>query len=153
MKKSFIATALAALLVGVGTGQVNASERQPNFLVKHWRGDYSLVVSYWVIGSLLTLLIVAAMADSVNGLRELGPKTSGAVILVSCCFIITLTLWQLVGIWRSADKHSQRGGKAIWASLAKVMVVLGLLHAAVNFSTQVIPLMSEGVKLLMAESV
>ncbi len=109
-------------------------------------------ISYWVIGSLLTLLIVAAItvvADSMNGLRELGPKTSGAVILVFYGFIITLTSWQLVGIWRSADKHSQRGGKVIWASLAKVMVVLGLLRAVGDFSTQGIPLMSEGVKLFV----
>lgn len=125
--------------------------REPNFLVKHWRGDYSLGFSYWVIGSLLTVIVVAITTaiGSSSGLRELGPRASGTAILVFYGFVVTLTLWQLVGIWRSADKHSQRGGKAFWAGLAKVMVVLGLLRAAGDFTTQVIPLISEGAKLFV----
>lgn len=125
--------------------------REPNFLVKHWRGDYSLGFSYWVIGSLLTVIVVAITTaiGSSNGLREFGPRASGTAILVFYGFVVTLTLWQLVGIWRSADKHSQRGGKAFWAGLAKVMVVLGLLRAAGDFTTQGIPIMSEGAKLFV----
>lgn len=128
-----------------------ASARQPNFLVKHWQGDYSLGFSYWVIGSLLTVIVVAitAAVGSISGLRELGPRPSGAVILAFYGFVVPLTLWQLVGIWRSADKHGQRGGKAIWAGLAKVMVVLGLLRAMGDFSTQGAPLISEGAKLFV----
>lgn len=128
-----------------------ATVRQPNFLVKHWRGDYSLGFSYWVIGSLLTVIVVAvtAVVGSMSGLRELGQSASGAVILTFFGIVITLTLWQLVGIWRSADKHVQRGGKTIWAGLAKAMVVLGLLRAVGDFSTQGIPLISEGAKLFV----
>lgn len=126
-----------------------APARQPNFIVKHWRGDYSLGFSYWVIGSLLTVIVVAitAAVGSNSGLRELGMMVSGAAILFIYGFIVTLTLWQLVGIWRSADKHVQRGGKTIWAGLAKVMVVLALLRAVGDFSTQGVPLISEGAKL------
>lgn len=126
-----------------------SSARQPNFLVKHWRGDYPLGFSYWVIGSLLTVIVVAitTAVGSISGLRELGPRASGTAILAIYGFVVTLTLWQMVGIWRSADKHTQRGGKAIWAGLAKVMVVLGLLRAAGDFTTQGIPLISEGAKL------
>jgi hypothetical protein len=119
--------------------------------MKHWRGDFSLGFSYWVIGSLLTVIGVAitTAVGSSSGLRELGPMTSGAVILAFYGFAVTLTLWQLVGIWRSADKHSQRGGKAVWAGLAKVMVVFGLLRAVGDFTTQGIPLISEGAKLFV----
>jgi hypothetical protein len=128
-----------------------AQAPEPNFLVKHWRGDYSLGISYWVIGCLLTVIVVAitTAVASISSLHELGPKASGAAILVFYGFVITLTLWQLVGIWRSANKHSQRGGKAFWAGLAKVMVVLGLLRAAGDFTAQGIHLVSEGAKLLV----
>lgn len=137
------------------TDSIQKSRQTPtlerNFLVKHWRGDYSLGVSYWVIGSLLTVIVVAVTTaiGSSSALRELGPRASGTAILAFYGFVVTLTLWQLVGIWRSADKHSQRGGKAFWASLAKVMVVLGLLRAAGDFTTQGIPLISEGAKLFV----
>lgn len=124
---------------------------KPNFIVKHWRGDYSLAFSYWIIGSLLTVIVVAlstAIGLS-NVAHELGSRASGAVILAFYVSVITLTLWQVVGIWRSADKHRQKGGKAFWAALAKVMVVLGLLRTAGDFTTHGIPLLSEGAKLFV----
>lgn len=125
--------------------------REPNFLVKHWRGDYSLGFSYWVIGALLTILVVAITTaiGSNNSFRELGPRASGAAILCFYGLAITLTLWQIVGIWRSADKHSQKGGKAFWAGLAKVMVVLGLLRAVSDFTTEGMPIIAEGAKLFV----
>lgn len=128
-----------------------APARQPNFIVKHWRGDYSLGFSYWIIGSLLTVIVVAVTAavGSNGGFHELGMMASGAAILFFYGFVVTLTLWQMVGIWRSADKHVQRGGKAIWSGLAKMMVVLGLLRAVGDFSAQGIPLISEGAKLFL----
>lgn len=127
------------------------SIQQTNFIVKHWRGDYSLGISYWVFGSLLTVVVVAiaTMIGSTSDSHDLGAESSGFIILTSYIFFIALTIWQLVGIWRSADKHHQRGGKRIWAGLAKVMVVLGLFSAVAEFSTQGIPLISEGTKLLV----
>ena len=140
----------------IATGSIQEPSRQsgtsePNFLVRHWRGDYSLAISYWVIGSLLTVIVVALTTTigSSDGVRELGPRASGAIVLVFYIFVIPFTLWQIVGIWRSADKHSQKGGRAFWAGLAKVMVFLGILRAAGEFATQGIPILSEGAKLLV----
>jgi hypothetical protein len=38
---------------------------------------------------------------------------------------IALQGWQLTGIWRAARKHTQRGGRRIWAFLAQLGVILG----------------------------
>jgi len=124
--------------------------QQPNFIKKHWRGDYSLGISYWVIGTLLTFLvvIVSSAVGSVNEVSELGPRASGFFILSVFFIIYGITFWQIVGIWRSADKHCQRGGKSTWANLAKLMVILGLLRVAGDFSKTSFPLISEGAKLL-----
>lgn len=128
-----------------------APYQEPNFIIKHWQGDYSLGFSYWVIGSLLTLILAAltSMMGSVTNLFELGPRITGAAILFFYGFVITITIWQLIGIWRSADKHVKRGGKSTWAGLAKLMVVFGLLRAVGEFSTIGAPLMNEGAKLLV----
>jgi len=124
--------------------------RQPNVFVKHWRGDLSLPISYWVIGSLLTLVVIAiATAIGSSGVwNEIGPRASGAAILSFYCLVIPLTVWQVVGIWRSADKHTQRGGKAFWAGLAKVSVLLGLLRSGVDLQKEGVPLMITSAKLL-----
>lgn len=125
--------------------------RNPNLLVKHWRGDYSLGVSYWVIGNLSTFVVVVitTLIGSSTGLSELGPKASGAAILAIYGFAVIATFWQLGGIWRSADKHTQKGGKAFWAGFAKLMVVIGLLRFAADFTTVGLPLISEGAKMLV----
>lgn len=124
---------------------------QPNFLVKHWRGDYSLGFSYWVIGTLLTVIVVALTRaiSSGSGMQELGARASGAFILTIYAVTVPLTLWQLVGIWRSAGKHRQRGGKTFWAVLARIMVVLGLLRAAGALATPGIALISEAARLVV----
>lgn len=101
--------------------------RRSNFILKHWRGDYSLGFSYWIIGSLLSAVVIAltAWVGSTDEIRQLDPIATGLFILSFYTFVVILTLWQFVGVWRSAEKHTQRGGKAGWAALAKVMVVLG----------------------------
>ena len=39
-----------------------------------------------------------------------------------------VAVWQLVGIWRSADRHPDRGGRRFWAGVAKVMVFIAVLR-------------------------
>jgi zinc ribbon protein len=90
---------------------------QPNFIEKHWLGDYSLGYSLFYNGLLIGFIF--SVVGMVVGATE---------ILVLIYGLLTIHLfvgiWVIVGIWRSANKHKQRGGKAIWASLAKALMVL-----------------------------
>lgn len=127
-----------------------AKDADVNFIVKHWRGDFSLAFSYWIIGSLLTLVMLGIMtAVGASALTSnFGAVGQGASILAFFGVVMAVTLWQLVGIWRSADKHPRQGGSPVWAGLAKVMVVLGLLRGAGEFATQGYPIMAEGARLI-----
>jgi len=142
-------TANARYCSHCGTAMLLA--RNPNFLVKHWRGNYSLGISYWVIGTLLTAVVIAITTafGSSDLSRELEPRISGAITLVLYGFLMVMTVWQFVGIWRSASKHGERGGKPFWAGLVKVLVVLGVLRMAGEFITQDISILSENAKLLV----
>lgn len=103
------------------------SERTGNWLADHWRGNLSLGVSYWVngtllagvVGGLLPALLESAMLGSES--VQLG----AALTLVAILLGLGIWLWAAVGIWRSAGKHPFRGGSGAWATVAKVMVVLG----------------------------
>ena len=103
---------------------------EPGFIVKHWRGDYPLALSYWVFGSLLTLIVLAVskLFEAVLLASDLGPRAHGTLILVVYISSVTITVWQFVGIWRSAGKHSDRGGKHFWAGAAKLMVIIAVLR-------------------------
>jgi len=65
-----------------------------------------------------------------------------------CSFIVPLTIWQLIGIWRSAKYHTSEGGRLLWANTVKVMVVLAALRAALDFTEIGIPQFQEGVDLM-----
>ena len=86
-----------------------------SYLVRHWRGELSLPVSYWINSCLSTIAVFAVF--SCVGLL-VGPADSplgfAIVISVAWLFLIVATLWQLVGVWRSAGKHRGRSGKGFW---------------------------------------
>jgi len=51
-----------------------------------------------------------------------------AYIVVSLAFLT----WVIVGVWRSAGYHEERGGAQIWAVLARVVCAFGALAGAGN---------------------
>jgi len=116
-----------------------------NYFVRHWRGDLSLPVSYWVNGAVLvtvaSVVLVAAVEQMSNGnysLRAISLAGLGVVL-----FSVTAWLWSVVGIWRSADYHVARGGASVWASLAKIMVVVGFIAMANQLTNNLLPMVKE----------
>jgi hypothetical protein len=120
-----------------------------NYFSRHWRGELSLPLSYWVNGALVTVLVVTAFSvlGESDYLKTSGPLGSGIWILAALMFLWSLTIWQLVGVWRSADNSASRGGSSAWASVAKVMVVLGALRL-VGYCIEQEPLLREGFRLV-----
>lgn len=123
------------------------SERR-NFVARHWRGEFPLGISYWVVG-----IISNVFATMVLGLATvLGRGTNDPIRLflfyvLVWSFLIVLVIWQLVGTWRSAqrrrDERAAMGKRAVWAGLAKLMVCLGFLNTAVVLIRTGIPQISE----------
>lgn len=98
-----------------------------NWLADHWRGNLSLGVSYWINGTLLAG-VVGGLLPTLLETAMLGRESiqlGAALTLVALLLGLAIWLWAAVGIWRSADKHPLRGGSGAWATVAKVMVVLG----------------------------
>jgi len=102
--------------------------RVRDYFVHHWKGELSLPVSYWINGTVAGLGVVAVMTAAGNALAEL---STPQWILVGVCAIWTLatifTVWQLVGIWRSAGQYRKRRGNAFWSFAARAAVVFGSL--------------------------
>jgi hypothetical protein len=114
-----------------------------NYFIRHWRGDLSLPVSYWVNG-ILTTLAAVFLGTAIAQVDMTRQPTLGAVVyLLFVAFIIVATLWQLVGIWRSADNHKGRGGSGFWAGFAKFAVVIGFLRTFGEMGTTILPAATE----------
>lgn len=114
-----------------------------NPIVRHWKGDYSLGVSYWVFGVLLTLVIgaISSSMKSSDNVSVMTPMAAGYYIAFAYLFVLTITVWQLVGIFRSAKKHTSRGGSRGWAVIAMIMVGFGVLKVGVDMSRSGIPML------------
>lgn len=130
--------------------QPGAEERSRNYFVRHWRGDLSLPVSYWVNGGLLTVVLavgLTAVSDT-HLIEGLGAEGTGLWILAVLIVSIGCAVWQSIGIWRSADEHPARGGSKGWATVAKVMVFLGFIRL-LGFTIQEVPMMEQGFRLAL----
>ncbi len=121
-----------------------------NFIAKHWRGEYSLGVSYWLFGFLIAFFIallnvtLGHLSDAMN----LNTQKQGATIFVYYVAILVVAVWQLVGVIRSASAHVSRGGKRFWAGMAKVMACLGAFRLVVSFLIDGVPLLREGIDMI-----
>jgi hypothetical protein len=111
------------------------NEQRGNFVTRHWRGGYSLGISYWVTG-LLAGNIVSALLVAVATM--LADRAFVPILLFICMaviwiIVVLVALWQIVGIWRAANNHMARRllsekKKGLWGRAAKVAVSLSLLQ-------------------------
>ena len=98
------------------------------FFKKHFNGDYSLARSFWVNTYLIQIL--ATMFVILCGLwirDNLPPRYSALAAIIATIVGTFLYVWSICGTWASAKKHTSRGGKEIWASIALALIILSAL--------------------------
>lgn len=125
-----------------------------NWFSLHWLGKLPLENSYWInvfaislILSLLTPMIFEYFADS-----SAKGVVRGLVIIFFYILISGIAVWQLVGLYRSADKHTSRGGSSGWAMIAKIMVLIGVTRYCYDMSQTGVPFILESSRLVAGVS-
>ena len=113
-----------------------------NFFVRYWRGHISLATSWFLVGGLLSTGLVGILSVGVVAIENSTTSLQlvAAAWLAFFAFFVAIRVWATVGIWRSAGFHEARGGRPFWASLARFLLVLGVLATlaqARNYGLQV----------------
>jgi hypothetical protein len=128
-----------------------ASESRPstrkmnNYIARHWRGELSLPVSYWVNGVLsnivaaIVITAITAAIDLKNNFRPDLALASTLLVWVTTLLIIT---WQVVGVWRSASNY-QRNSKKFWGGIAKFIVIITVLQTIGTVARNGLPQINE----------
>lgn len=104
------------------------AEADGPYWLRHWRGHLPLAQTYWLNG-FLTNMVIAGLGLAFIALEH----TGRSLRLISFGFLLYVLLvliargWSLVGIWRSAGRHAARGGSPGWGTVARTIVVFGLL--------------------------
>ncbi|WP_116809225.1 hypothetical protein [Steroidobacter cummioxidans] len=114
-----------------------------DYFVRHWRGELSLPISYWINGSLLGIgfLLLFHLIGEVTSQWELRP-TAITMLGLMTAFVL-VTIWSTVGILRSASRHAERGGSAAWAVTAQVVTCLSAISFVARLGTEIGPQMRE----------
>jgi hypothetical protein len=130
-----------------------SDEKKSNYFGRHWRGSMSLGVSYWINGGLIAgivpliaILVVNTYVDQQGSLRLAALR-----YFLTLSLVLALSVWSVVGIWRSSNLHVSRGGRAFYAKLAKIMVVLGIISMVPQLVNIYIPVGKEMVVLMLGD--
>jgi hypothetical protein len=97
------------------------------YLARHWRGEIGLARALIVNGVALGLLVLLAanwLARPLTGIVD--EAVAAFVLTVAWSALALITLWQAVGIWRSADRHAHTIGQAVGPGTARLAVLLGV---------------------------
>ena len=123
------------------------------YLVKLFRGDISLPITYWVFGVLIGNIGFLGLNKllELNFFNLASHKYSDQLFLTYNFIVILLTAFILIAIWRSAKKYD---GPEIWKNLARIAVVIGAIKVLYGMYTSYGPvdsyadLLKEEVKLM-----
>lgn len=124
-------------------------QKASNYVVQHWRGEHSLVRSWWInsicvdiaimIIFLLSLAICgylfAALMGCINfssDINKIAVAICIGVPLYVCwyCTMMVISVWQLVGCWRAAVRHKLETQKYFWATVVQVITVTSAICMA-----------------------
>jgi GYF domain 2 len=130
--------------------RASSKTRRDSYCARHWRGELSLPISFWINGNFISLALVAlvmavAQTDAVNEM----PRWFAAAGVAYWLLLAFMTVWQLVGVWRSAGKYLAAGKSKCWGRLALAMVVLGIIASIFSLSTAGVPQSMEFVQLAL----
>ena len=107
------------------------------YIGKHWRGEFSLAISFWVNYYLFNAAIEIFWTWFRIAPPIKNPVVVSRILIIHFCIWLAIVYpWQIIGVWRSANRHIQETEKRVWAGLAKVLVVLGILATLVTLTVR-----------------
>ncbi|WP_316367554.1 hypothetical protein [Candidatus Thiodiazotropha sp. CDECU1] len=105
------------------------------YILKHWRGELSLAISFWINVFLINLGIRIFEVWLTEATPIENPVVASQVTIAYVFTALAVVYpWQIIGLWRSANRHIEEMKKGFWPGAVKVLVILGLLGTLVNMN-------------------
>jgi hypothetical protein len=153
-----IAGAVADLVRRSNTAAApSAPQSRGNFIVRHWRGELKLWVSYWIVlfvGNFAAAIVIGIIVASVRLQGGFYPPGIFAAFIAIWLCALVVSAWQFVGVWRSARRYKQErlaaGRFRFWGYAAQAMCVFGTLGAVATFANQGGPQIREAYRMAFA---
>ncbi len=103
-----------------------------NWILKHWRGEYSLKTSFWLNTILVNFIVSLPFSFVLIDLLQSGQENLFLRVLLNFQLLrILISVWQAVGVYRSSV-YSLLSGKSFWGFVARVMVIVFTANAILS---------------------
>jgi len=105
-----------------------SEQTSTNYLARHWRGELSLVKTFWVNNFCVNVIFAFAIRwAEYSQLSEESPLLYIRILLGVLFIEIPVWIWQLVGLWRASQNHIRNAGHFFWPRIAQGIVVLSII--------------------------
>jgi len=111
------------------------------YIARHWRGELTLPVSFWVNNVLLSFPVGMSIGALAAWITVKGDYLRGGsiAILVGWPLLVFFSVWCIVGAWRAATAHADSGGSSFWATVAKLALFLSGLSTGASTLWDFVP--------------
>lgn len=111
------------------------------YIRDHWRGGLSLPISFWVNGSVSAVIVALLTVYGSDELdySDLSETSWMLATLTLYCVSIIISVWSILGTWRSATSYQKKGGALKWSLTTKLLVLVGALGFASEVSQATLP--------------
>lgn len=118
------------------------------YLTRHWRGELSLGISFWLNGLCLLVAFAAVVNAAAPHANRLPGAYNAAIFAAGIMLASTLlVLWQTIGIWRAASRHRATTRRRFWSGSAQGLLVILLLGQSASLALIQFPALREGIAL------
>lgn len=111
----------------------NIRKKSSNGLIRyiddHWRGNLTLVQSFWVNGFLLNIVVALPLIYAEMSIDKIS-ETLAIIFLVYFLLYFIYFVWVNIGIWRSSGSYiSNKKKSSFWGYAARLAVILSVIRA------------------------
>ena len=112
--------------LGENGSDVSQGPTSKNYFLQHWKGEHSLARSYWL--NYVAIGFIFQLAAAFYPDKIVSNTVYQLYIFIFFSFLgLTVIIWQIVGVWRSANRHIQKTKRKFWAVTAKGIMILGVV--------------------------
>ena len=102
------------------------------YFISHWKGKLPLYIAFWfnfILVNIIFMLIEYLVVDMKSYPLSSDTSYSASNTPYSVIIIIFSTsIWQIVGLWRSARKYnSEKGNLVNWGSIVQLIIILNII--------------------------
>ncbi|MBS0001925.1 MAG: hypothetical protein KFF45_02485 [Thioalkalivibrio sp.] len=102
-----------------------------SYIIRHWRGELSLPIAFWVNFVVLNLLLLALRPGVEHVLVSMSldedPQFMARVALLHVGIVYGVVYpWQIVGVWRSAGRFLAHRHRRLWPLASRAVLALSL---------------------------